>query len=97
MVMNEKTNKRQGYPGLEKLSLEELEELLRRYIDATDEPDMDYTKAILEVMESRSAEDPNYKPCDVEAGLKKFRENYMVKEPAYLHLFPSDDLPRGSP
>jgi len=78
--------------GLEKLSLEQLEELLQQDFCESDDMDTDYTIAIMEVIKKRKAEDPNYKPSDKKAAWKDFEENYMNNESPYLHLFPSDDL-----
>jgi len=86
--MDEENLEIQLYPGLEKLSLEELEELLRQDIDVFDEFDMDYIMAIVEVMERRTAETSDYKHFDVKAGWKYLEENYISKRSDRLHISP---------
>ena len=89
--MDEKNCKKQLYPGLEQLNLDELQELLRQEVITSDELDADYITAILEVTKRRAAEDPDYEPFDVDAGWQDFEENYMGKKSDYIDAFPHDD------
>ena len=86
------TDKSQSlYPGLESLSLEELQALIQEDFYASEGSDTDYITAILEVMEKREAEDPNHMPIDVDAAWKTFENNYMGKKSDYIDAFPHDD------
>lgn len=83
----ENTNpKKRIYPDLKSLSLEELEDILRHDFDSDEELDMDYTMAILDLIERREAEEPDYIPFDVKAGWDDFVKNYMGKKSDYSHL-----------
>jgi hypothetical protein len=95
--MENKTHKKQIYPALESLSLEELEDILRHDFYADEKLDMDYTLAILEVIEKRESEKSDYKAFDVKAGWNDFEENYMSKNSAYSHLAPPDDILKSAP
>lgn len=95
--MDKNQNEVNPYPGLEHLSLKDLEELLRQDFRTSDDMDTDYTMAIMEVIKRRKTEDPNYMPADVQAARKSFEENYMNKESPYLHLFPSNETLEVAP
>jgi len=86
---------KKAYPELVRLSMDELEKLLVN--DSYESGvDMDYIQAILEVIEQREAEDPAYKPFDVEAGYKSFMANYAGKKSEYLSCIPLDDSTEAS-
>lgn len=89
--MGTKKHGERPYPGLDKLNLDELQELLRQDFHASDDLDMDYTMAILEVIEKREQDNPDFKPADTEASWKNFEEKYMDKESDYLLLAHADN------
>ncbi len=82
------------YPGLDKLSTEELEKLLRQDIEADSEevPDIAYISAILEVIHERKALEAEQESVDVEAAWQNFQQFYR-EDPLSLQ----NDSPRPEP
>lgn len=82
------------YPGLDKLSTEELEKLLRQDIEADSEevPDIAYISAILEVIHERRALEAEQESVDVEAAWQNFQQFYR-EDPLSLQ----NDSPRPEP
>lgn len=67
---------------LENMSIPELEALLQQDFIASDgaAPDVDYIMAIVEVMQKKEQEKPDYQPMDAEKAWDEFQSFYSSKE-----------------
>ncbi len=82
------------YRWLERLPIEELEELLRLAVaPQPEEEDSAYIDAILEVMVKKEKEQPTGRISDVDQSWKEFQEYYRTEEGIPLHY---TEAPRAS-
>lgn len=68
--------------SLENMSIPELEALLHRDFFASDgaAPDVDYTMAIMEVIQRKEQALPNYQPMDAEKAWEEFQSSCSTEE-----------------
>ena len=84
------------YAYLNRLSTEQLEELLRMDIEETEPGNEDVVFHILEVIEQRENEHPMCRIPDVDKAWAEFQEYYNVPEGADASLYPCETKPDDS-
>lgn len=84
--MFEQEKNKKSYPNLEKLNMDQLQDLLRQDYESSDddEMDMEYISAIIEVIKKRNLESDEPVQFDVKADWKAFKEKYILTEPTQI-------------
>lgn len=94
---------------LEQLSTEELKEIIRADAESTSGNDEDFIFTVLEVIEEREKQQPDYRPPDLDAAWERFQRYYNTPDGVGHSLFPAEeaqeeisvlpekDLPMGRP
>lgn len=78
---------------LENLSVPELEALLQQDFIASNgsAPDVDYIMAIMEVIQKKEREQPDYQPLDTEKAWEEFQSFYNTEEGRKNSIYSSDE------
>ncbi|MEL7658079.1 MAG: DUF4367 domain-containing protein [Bacillota bacterium] len=87
MAINSENEK---YAYLNRLSTEQLEELLRADIGSSDDSNMDVIFYILEVIEKREEEHPSGRIPDVDNAWAEFQKFYNIPEGNSISLYPCE-------
>jgi hypothetical protein len=82
MGMAGQETRKKTYHHLEKLNMEELQNLLRQDFDSSDDEkmDMEYISAVIDVIKNRNIESDEPLQFDIETGWKSVLEKLMVEE-----------------
>jgi hypothetical protein len=86
-----KNNENEKYAYLNRLSTQQLEELLRADIESPESGDKGVIFHILEVIESREEEHPTGRLPDEDKAWEEFQEYYNIPEGEGLSLYPIED------
>lgn len=86
-----KNNGSEKYAYLNRLSTEQLEELLRADFELPERDDTDAILHILEVIEKREEEHPTGRLSDVDQMWADFQQYYNIPEGEGLSLYPTED------
>lgn len=78
---------------LENMSIPELEALLQQDFIASsgDAPDVEYIMKIVEVIQQKETEAPDYQPIDTEQAWNKFQTFYNTEEDSAYAFYPPDE------
>lgn len=85
MGMNANKEIRKSYPALNGLSIEELQNLLQQDFNSSNDMDMNYITAILEVIKRKEKENEEALVFDAEKSWNVFEEKYMTMESKNAH------------
>ena len=79
--------------NLENLSIPELEALLRKDFLASEDsaPDVDYTMAVVEVIQKKEQAQPDYQPLDTARAWEEFKTFFNTEEGRETSIYRSDE------
>lgn len=85
------------YAYLEQLSMEQLMEIIHADADSTSNGNEDFIFAVLEVIEKRQKNQPDYQPADTNNAWETFQRYYNTLDGEGLSLYPAEDLDNQKP
>ena len=85
------------YAYLEQLSMEQLIEIIHADADSTSSGNEDFIFAVLEVIEKRQMEQPDYQPTDIDDAWEDFQQYFNTPDGEGLSLYPAENPSNQKP